>query len=552
MLAEMQAGEGVDPDAPAVIERRGEALVTLSHGELAAASAALAAELRERGVEAGDVVGVWLPNWHEALVWQFALAGLGATALGVNTRYSVHELTNLLRRGRPVGIVAPAKFLELDFVDRLQRAWTSVEGVATPWVATRRGENSELDLGAGTWTPQDGAEAGATVGRPLPSRTAGRFVQGPPRPRFEPPAGFGFHPERIAAAFTTSGSSGPPKLAGHSQAAVATHSRNVARAFDMRPGDVFLTVLPLSGVFAFNPAMGTLAAGGACLLEPVFDVPTVLADMQELGVTHVVGGDDMLARLMDGWDPATMRGTVRRGGIADFAGRSREFVAWAREEWGAEIGGVYGSSELFALTAIRPPGGTPEEFAVGGGDLVSDAISYRVVDPEDGTPRPAGEVGELQFRGYDVLDSYIGTPELLAAAMTADGWFRSGDLGSGTGPAAFDYRCRNSDALRLRGFLVEPEEIERFLAGHPAVETARVVGVDGGQGSVAIAFVTLGPGGSAGSDELLDFCRAELAPYKVPSRLVVLDEFPLTSGTNGAKIRTTELRRRAAAMLEEA
>jgi fatty-acyl-CoA synthase len=247
-----------------------------------------------------------------------------------------------------------------------------------------------------------------------------------------------------------------------------------------------------------------------------------------------------------------MRGTVRRGGIADFAGRSREFVAWARDVWGAEIGGVYGSSELFALTAIRSPGGTPEEFAVGGGELVSDAISYRVVDPEDGTPRPDGEVGELQFRGYDVLDAYIGTPELLAEATTADGWFRSGDLGSAAGPASFDYRCRNSDALRLRGFLVEPEEIERFLASHPAVETARVVGADGGQGSVAIAFVTLRPGAGAESEELLDFCRAELAPYKVPSRLVVLDEFPLTSGTNGAKIRTTELRRRAAAMLEEA
>lgn len=525
MLAAMQAGAGVDPDAPAVFERRGEGVVTLTHGELAAAAAALAAELRDRGVGAGDVVAVWLPNWHEALVWQFALAGLGATALGVNTRYSVHELTNLLRRGRPVGIVAPARFLELDFVDRLRRAWTPIEGGPTPWVATLRGERPELDLGAGTWVP------GGSGGE-------------------EAPVGFGFHPERIAAAFTTSGSSGPPKLAGHSQAAVVEHSHNVARAFEMGAGDVFLTVLPLSGVFAFTPALAMLGAGGACLLEPVFDVPVVLADMQELGATHVVGGDDMLTRLMDAWDPATMRATVRRGGIADFIGRSRELVAWARREWDAEISGVYGSSELFSLIAIRRADGVGEP-AAGGGTLVSEAIAYRVVDPEDGAPRAAGEVGELQFRGYPVLDAYVGTPELLADATTADGWFRSGDLGSAAGPASFDYRCRNSDALRLRGFLVEPEEIERFLATHPAVETARVVGADGGQGAVAVAFVTLCPGASAAAEELLDHCRAELAPYKVPTRLVVLDEFPLTSGTNGAKIRAGELRRRAAAMLEE-
>jgi fatty-acyl-CoA synthase len=259
----------------------------------------------------------------------------------------------------------------------------------------------------------------------------------------------------------------------------------------------------------------------------------------------------MLGRLMDAWDPETMRATVRRGGIADFAGRSREFVDWARRRWGAEIGGVYGSSELFALTAIRPLGGPPEDFAAGGGELVSTAIEYRVVDPEDGTARPPGEIGELQFRGYNVLDAYVGTPGLLDAATTADGWFRSGDLGSAAGPTAVDYRCRNSDALRLRGFLVEPEEIETFLAGHPAVETARVVGAAGGQGDVAVAFVSLCPGAAAEPAELLDYCRAELAPFKVPTRLAVLDEFPLTTGTNGAKIRTTELRRRAAAMLEE-
>jgi acyl-CoA synthetase (AMP-forming)/AMP-acid ligase II len=523
LLAEMQAAAAVDLGAPAVFERRGEEVAEMTHGELATAAATLAGELRGHGVEADDVVAVWLPNWHEALVWQFALAGLGATALGVNTRYSVHELTNLLRRGRPCGIVASARFLELDFVDRLRRAWASVADMPTPWIATLRGEAPELDLGAGTWTPEGTG----------------------------PSMELEFHPGRIATAFTTSGSSGPPKLAGHNQAAVAEHSRNVARAFGMGPGDVFLATLPLSGVFAFSPAMAMLAAGGACLLEPTFDVPTVLADMQDRRVTHVVGGDDMLARLMDAWEPTTMRATVRRGGIADFAGRSREFVAWARREWRAEIGGVYGSSELFALTAIRPPGGPVEELAVGGGELASTAIDYRVVDPEDDSPRPAGEVGELQFRGYDVLDAYVGTPELLVEATTADGWFRSGDLGVADGPRAFDYRCRNSDALRLRGFLVEPEEIERFLAGHPSVETARVVGAATDRGDVAVAFVSLRPGAAAQVDELLDHCRGELAPFKVPTRLRIIDEWPLTTGTNGAKIRTDELRREAASMLTE-
>ncbi len=282
--------------------------------------------------------------------------------------------------------------------------------------------------------------------------------------------------ERLASCFTTSGSSGYPKLAGHDQAAVVRHSANVAAALEMRRGDVFLGVLPFTGVFGFSPAMAMLAAGGACLLEPVFDVSRVIADMQEAGVSHVVGGDDMLARLMDAWDPGTMRATVRRGGIADFGGRSREFVAWAAREWGANLVGVYGSSEIFALTALWPDSAAPEDRVRGGGRTVSPAIGVRVRDPREGGPLPRGEVGELQFRGYNVLDRYLGTPELLAETTTADGWFRSGDLGRLTGEREFEYVCRDSDALRLRGFLVEPAEIERFLADHPAVATAKVVG----------------------------------------------------------------------------
>ena len=101
----------------ALIERDG---LRLTFAELSGASAALAHELRVRGVGRGDVVGVWLPNWVETVVWEFALAALGAAVLGINTRYSVSELTHLLTRGRPVGIVAPARFLELDFAGRLQ------------------------------------------------------------------------------------------------------------------------------------------------------------------------------------------------------------------------------------------------------------------------------------------------------------------------------------------------------------------------------------------------------------------------------------------------
>jgi len=349
-----------------------------------------------------------------------------------------------------------------------------------------------------------------------------------------------------------------PKLAGHDQASVAIHCRAVAAALGMRPGDRFLAALPLSGVFGFNPAMAMLGAGGACLLEPVFKPEVVLGDMDAQGVTHAVGGDDMFGRLMDAWRaagegsrPALSR--FRRGGIADFAGRSREIVEWAEREFGAHVSGVYGSSELFSLTSVWPEELDLESRARGGGIVVSQDLEVRAADPQHGELCAPEAVGELQFRGYNVVCGYLGEQAAANHAFTADGWFRSGDLGFVLAQrGAFVYVCRAGDALRLRGFLVEPAEIQRFLASHPDVSTAKVVGVPSSEGSdLAVAYVQLVEGVQASSESLIAFCRERLAAFKVPAHINVIEEFPVTTGTNGTKIRTAELRRWAEQQVAE-
>ena len=259
------------------------------------------------------------------------------------------------------------------------------------------------------------------------------------------------------AYFTTSGSTGAPKLAGHPQSAVVEHAVNVARAFDMRPGDSLHLALPLCGVFGFSAAFGMLAAGGTCVLEPVFDAGRMARDIGAHHVTHLVGGDDMLGRLMAEDPPAWP--DCRRGAIADFGGRAAEVARWA-DERGTALSGVYGSSELFALISTWPAELPLAERVPAGGEPVSPGIEVRAVNPETGAVCPPGETGELQFRGYPVTSGYLGGPEV---PVDEDGWFSSGDLGSTTAAGAFHYRCRAGDALRLHGFLVEPAEIESFL-----------------------------------------------------------------------------------------
>lgn len=184
-----------------------------------------------------------------------------------------------------------------------------------------------------------------------------------------------------------------------------------------------------------------------------------------------------------------------------------------------------------------------DERIQAGGAPVSPGIEVRAV--ADGAVCAPGEVGELQFRGYPVTTGYLGGPDV---SLDDEGWFASGDLGSTTADHAFHYRCRMGDALRLHGFLVEPAEIESFLLEKPGVDGAKVVGARG----VAVAFVTLRPDATTTAADLHDRCRNALARFKVPARIEVLDAFPVTTGTNGTKIRPAELRERAAAMLTQA
>ncbi len=489
---------------------------TLTFAGLRAAAGALAGDLAEWGVGRGDVVALWLPNVLEYLVAEFALAGLGAAALGVNTRYGEHEVAHLLERARPVGVVVPHRFLDLDFVGRLRRPGPWVGVVGAPADADLAG----FDVGGGV------QRVGGTGDGPLPDRG-----------RADDPVAY----------FTTSGSTGAPKLAGHPQRAVVEHAVNVARAFDMRPGDAVHVALPLCGVFGFSTAFGMLAAGGTCVLEPVFDPDRMARDIVAHRVTHLVGGDDLLGRLMTSWqaDPVAWP-ACRRGVIADFGGRAADVARWAEEAVGVALSGVYGSSELFALIATWPVDLPLAERVPAGGVPVSPGIAVRAVDPETGAVCAAGDPGELQFRGYPVTSGYLGGP---AVPLDEEGWFASGDLGSTTAAGAFHYRCRAGDALRLHGFLVEPAEIESFLMEQTGVDIAKVVGAASADGTVAVAFVTLRPGASVTAADLHDRCRDALAAFKVPARIAVLDAFPVTTGTNGTKIRANELRERAAELL---
>ena len=493
-------------DAPALVV--GDTSYT--RAALRAAGERAAAGLAARGLVRGDALAVWLPNGPAWLQLLFAAARLGLLVVPISTRYKAPEVRHLLAVSRARAIVAPRRFLDIDFA-------TIADAL--------KGEVPSLELVV-SLDDTDGFMQFAAEGL------------APPTARVA---------DDLLCCFSTSGTTGLPKLAAHGHASIARHAAHVAAGLDIRAGDAMLCIMPLFGVFGFMAALGTLGGGASCVFMQVFDAEEAARMIALHRITHVIGADSMFDTLL-GIEGANYS-SWRRGVLADFVGLTLP-VTRRGDELGIRFSGTYGSSECYALMSFHRWDDSAERRARAGGVAIDPQIEVRVVDPDSGVEMPAGEPGELQIRGPNVLAGYLNNHDATARAMTEDGWFRSGDLGYREGEG-FVYLARMGDSLRLRGFLVNPAEIERCLSEHPAVGGAQVVGVKrAGEGDVAVAYVIAAGGAAPDEALLIAHCRACMAAHKVPRRVIAIAEFPAINGPNGNKIQKRVLREMAQQALD--
>ncbi len=471
------------------------ALPGLTWAEAAARVRRIAGGLAAQGIGPWDRVALFLPNRAGFLLLLLALARRGACAVLLNTRFREAELGPLLARAEPVAIAVARDFAPVDAAAILG---------ALPRGALR------FAIGV------DAAGPGAIAGLPVVPLEALEGAEAADAGR----------PESEALTFTTSGTTAGPKLVLHRQHSLACHARDVAaRIGTEAPGAAALAAVPLCGTFGLTLALAALAGGAAIHPMERFEAAAADALIRAAGITHLVGGDDLLLALAE-VAPAPHAPFVFTG-FANFHGKAERVMAEsARLNLAAR--GVYGSSEAQALFALQDPAGP--QAATGGGIPASPEAAFRV-----------DEAGALFLRGPSLFDRYLGDAAATARAWE-DGWFRSGDLAAAHADGrGFDFATRAGDVLRLGGFLVAPEEIEAFLLAQPGIRAAQVVE----QGGRAIAFVI--PGEGYDESALLAACAARLARFKVPARIMTLTEFPTTDGPNGRKVQRARLREMAAA-----
>ncbi|WP_454644026.1 AMP-binding protein [Bradyrhizobium liaoningense] len=473
-----------------------------------------AAWLAAQGIGKGDVVAVWLVNRVEWLTLLFAAARLGAIVAAVNTRYRSAEVAHLLKLSGANLMVVEAAFRAIDFaailadiakaeVPALQRlAVVGADAIPAHWSCVR------FDAFDKSYPPAPPAQDDVDLPVLL---------------------------------YTTSGTTKGPKLVAHSQRTLATHAASVAHALRLDyQRHSLLAILPFCGTFGMTSLLGFIAAGATIHVLDAFEAAPALKILGAHGITHSFGSDEMFRRILALTDAPRPFPHLEVCGYAAFQPGWRELAVEA-EARGMKLFGLYGSSEVQALFSITRPGDAFADRIEGGGWPMAPNAKVRIRDLETGELAGQGVSGEIEISAPSRFLGYFNNPEATHEAITADGFFRTGDIGRLRGDGSFVYETRAGDAMRLGGFLVGPGEIEDELKSCTGVADAQVVAVDLKGQARCVAFV-IPAGEPPQQDALAARLRERLAGYKVPARIYVVDAFPVTDSANGVKIQRARLR----------
>jgi len=483
----------------------------LTWAELDEEARTFGAALVASGVQPADRVSIWCPNRLEWVVAVLGLLQAGATLVPVNTRFKGHEAADILGRSRSRVLVTVTDFLDTDYVALLEAAGAELPDLHTIV------DVAEWDRFLGRATAEDRAEVDRR-----------RAALGPDDP---------------SDILFTSGTTGTPK------GVVMTHGRTLGVASDwvamtgLGPDDRYLMVNPYFHMFGLKAGiLACVAAGATMLPQPTFDVDRVLARVGDEGVTVLPGPPTLYQSLLDhpgrgDHDLSSLRVAVT--GAADIP---VELIRRVSAELPFEVVVTgYGLTEAGTASATSPED-DPETVATTVG-RPRPGFELRITDDHGGDV-PAGEPGEVVLRGPTVMAGYLDDPEATALALSPDGWLRTGDLGVVDDRGCLRIVGRAKDMFIVGGFNAYPAEIENALLRHPAIRQAAVIGVpDDRLGEVGMAFVVAEPGAGVTPEEIVAWSRDQMANYKVPRAVELVDELPLNAT---GKVQKDELRARVA------
>ncbi len=492
-----------------------------SYAEIRDAAFRKALSLQALGVGPGDHVGLLLPTGMDFVETMFATALLGAVTVPVNARYMPPELAYLVENADLKVLLTTDKIAEaVNFVERLN--------LALPDLAQADARNLELE--------------GAPLLRNIilygKSEAPGMLTED----QFNSLEGQGdwdrLHLSRLqirlgstALILYTSGTTANPKGCMISHEAIVRNSAALADRYELTGEDSFWSPLPMFHIAAILPLTAIFAKGGTYVTTGYFQAGEALKMMEEDQVTATYPCFwTIMSDLVD--HPDFEKTDLSRVKLmnANFAVQPPEIGEKMKKALpNAIFVGTFGMTETAGTVTTSRFDATEEQRFKRLGTPLS-GIEVKAIDPETGEEAAPGEKGEAWIRGYCTFTEYYKSPEKTAEALDDEGWFHSGDLISIDPDGQLMFHGRLRDMLKVGGENVAAVEIETWLQNHDAVKLAQVVGIPHPRLiEVPAAFIELEPGKTADEEELIAFCKGQIAGFKIPRHVRFVEEWPISS-----------------------
>lgn len=484
------------PDSVALVE--GDNCVTFARWQEDAAR--LAAGLMRLGIGAGDIVSVQLPNWYEMCLLQIALSRIGAVIQPMHMVYRQREIESMLRFCDSRAVIVPAEYRGFDYAAAVREVRGALPDLEV--VVTARG--------AGDVTFAELLQSDPVSGSDLPDVSA----------------------DDVFYLNFTSGTEGNPKGFLHTHntlLSVLKRFADLQRQFDpSSDDDVILANSPMSHSFGHLSTYQVLLRGIRMVLVERFDAGETLQLIERERVSSISGTPAHLIGLIHHESFATTdTSSVKSVGVGG-AQCPPQLMADIKKHFRVSVGNTYGMGENIVHTRTSPTD-SPEILRETVGKPVPGA-ELKIFAEDHETEMPVGEVGEIAFRGPTLFLGYYKNPERTRETRNDDGWFFTGDVGFVDEAGYLHLAGRKKDMINRGGSKIYPKEVEDLLHSHPAVVRAAVVGMpDYRLGERVCAYVELHPGASLTLEEVREFLKQQqVMMYKVPERIEVVDELPMT------------------------
>jgi fatty-acyl-CoA synthase len=498
----------------------------LTYEELDAQVDRLARGLIEHGVAKGDKVGLWMPNIPEWVAAYFAVARIGAVVVPMNTRYKPHEVHYILENSEATALFAVDSFAGIDYVSMIREIRHDLPRLKNVVIVGEPGEEMHRF--------SDVVALGDE-----------RLADGILAERESACA-----PSDNVFILYTSGTTGNPKGAMLSHHNIAKNAEQVTEVLHATENDVFLLAVPFFHCFGCVMGIaGAITWGASMVPQQIFNAREALELIETHRVSVLYGVPTMFVLELEEYrkgkeDGSSYDVASLRTGIMAGAPCPVEVMRGTMDELHCNVSIAYGLTEASpVITMTRFD--DPIERRVETVGRALDGIEVKIAG-DDHAPLPIGEMGELACRGYNVMMGYYKMPDVTAETIDEDGWLYSGDLATMDAEGYVKIVGRKKDMLITGGFNVYPAEIEEYLFTHPKVQNVSVIGIpDDVMGEVAAAYIIPREGETIDPQEIVDYCHGEIANFKVPRYVVLVDELPMTQSGKIQKFKLREMAKQA-------